>query len=311
MIGIKKTYIVVALMLLSFFAASGFDCRAAKAGDNRPHIFMIATVDSPKGYVGEWKTLTVTLYSDSENIADISPLGRPNFGELAIYDMGGDKRLSKTTYKGKEYWSVVAARWCVCAENPGKYSIRIPDFSIGVASYRIVDSFWGRKRVQTVKEYPVSVDDVSIRVVAVPAPPDGFLFSGAVGKFDLDVWIPEGDIVKDEDAVAMVSVSGVGSLHSVSIPKVVDAFPSRQLRLKEVNEDRKNFIKENSLNSEIELECSFVPLQEGELEIGVVKFGYFDTSSGKYRYAESLPVKFSVLGSSTPSSSSPPVIIGI
>lgn len=284
----------------------------ASAGNSKePDLLMVASVDSSKGYVGEWLTVSVTLYSGSESVVNISPVTRPDFGSLAIYDMGGDKRLSRVKYKGKEYWSAVVARWCVRADVAGKHTIRFPDFSVGIASTQVAETYWGLQEYQTVNSYKVSVKDMNLKMSDIPAPPEGFIFSGAIGRFEIETWIPEGDIVKDQEAVAMVSVTGQGALDSVEIPQVLGAFPVREMRLKEVNEDRKTFIRDNVLNSELELECLFVPVESGEHEIGKIRFGYFDTKSGKYRYAESVPVKVEVMTDDSSSPASPPVIIGI
>ncbi len=273
-------------------------------------VILVSEIDSHKAYAGQWVTLTVTLFSDSPDISSAYPISNPNFSSLSVYEMGGDRKFEKKKYKGKDRYSVVVARWCVCSESPGKFKIDIPDFYVGIPNEEIVDTFWGKRKIRTEQKYRISSKPVEFKVNEIPPVPNGFDFSGAVGKYEVELWVPAGEVGKDQEAIAMVSISGIGSLKNASIPKVLPAFQGGDVKLKNVSEERKNFIKNNSLHSEIELQCSFIPLKEGQLSLGSIKFGYFDTAIGKYRYAESSPVSFDVSSSETSGSSSP-VIIGI
>lgn len=269
------------------------------------------SLSQKKCVIGEVVLYEVTLLTQSPDIRLLSSPRRFNFGALQAVNAGSDSQFSRVKVKGKEYFSAVIARFYLTATEPGRYQLTASEFVVGLPHERVVrDPFFGQRRQLYYEEVPLEAPALSMKVSELPSPPGGFPNSGAVGEYEVSVWIPDGYITAGEDAVAVVSVSGKGLLSDAVIPELKKAF-SGSTRLKSVSENRNNFLKDGALCSEIELECTFVPIPDadGKCVIGPVEFGFYSPSAGKYVRTSSSPVE--VPFSSSKGSSPPPVEMGV
>lgn len=282
--------VTLILALLTSLPCMG---RKRSGGDRDSEMFVVATVSPSSGVAGQELLYEVRLYSETDAIARVGVGVPPQFGGLMVYDTGGDTSLSRTTYKGHEYFSAVIDRYYVDCRTAGKYSIDGGTYTVYEPVVKVVnDPFWGPMRQTVYEEYSLNASDVSVKISALPSVPSGFAFSGAIGEFEVTAWLPEGVIKAGDEAVAIVTIAGEGNLSDASIPDLKRAF-SGDVRLKSVSEERNRFIKDGRLWEELELECTFLPLPaegSGECTIGKVSFGFYSPSRKRYIEVSSDPL---------------------
>ncbi|MBD5204428.1 MAG: protein BatD [Bacteroidales bacterium] len=302
---------MVSLFVALAMVLPAFGRSLSAEGKSEEGIRLVATLSAGRAVVGADVLYEVAVISP---VASISLMKTPYsiaWGGLKATPVSVGGNLERVKIKGKEMYRAVIASYWLSASEAGKYTVPSADYTIGLAKERIVrDPFFGNMRSSYYEPLALSVPELSFKVDALPKIPEYFDFSGAVGEFEVSVWIPDGYIEAGSDAVAVVTVSGAGDLAEADTPSLLDAFSSTA-RLKSVSEERSRFIRNGRLWSEIELEVTFVPYpdDEGISRILPVVFGYFSPEQGKYLKAVSDPVDVPLSGKS--GKSRPPVSIGV
>lgn len=303
LLHISRFVALLSLTLISSVASAGNVKRNGKASDG---IYLSASLSEGKSIVGAPVLYEVSVVAPAPDLTLLSVPQSMDWGGLSVAPAAGDSRFHRVVHKGKEMYEAVIARYWITGKEAGKFSIAASSFTLGIPKERIVrDPFWGSMRQSFYEELPLETPSISLKVDNLPGLPKDFPFSGAVGEYEVSVWIPEGYIAAGQEAIAVVNISGWGSLAEADIPVLTEAF-SGSVRLKSVREDRSSYIKDGKLCSEIELEVTFIPNpdENGESVIAPVPFGYFSPSDGKYKIAKSDAVSVP-FGSSSRKKSSP------
>ena len=198
----------------------------------------------------------------------------------------------KEVVDGKTYYCFPLEASVITMADKGSYTIGGGEYTIGVAYPVVVnDPFWGPRRSTEVKRLNIPVKKKSFKVRDLPNPPDSIDFSGSVGQFTVETVIPRGDIFVNEEATAIVVLRGSGMIADATMPEYRDAFKNG-VKLNAVYDNGK-------MISELQLECTFIPTQRDNVEIGEVLFSYFDPDTGAYSVARSSPVKIEVKSSTS------------
>lgn len=302
-------FIVIVFTFSLFLWPGVMMAKTVAIGDMEDDMFLEVSLSPSKTVAGAPVLYEVALYSRQEGLSILNSPELPDFSGFEVVNMGGVSDYGMVKVKGKEYYRFVLSRIYLANPNPGKYKFSEGKFIIGVPTQRVVnDPFWGRTRQSYYRPVELHMPAVALKLSELPSPPSGVDFSGGVGEFNVNVWIPEGYIAAGEEAVAIVTVSGYGLLSDARIPSLKEAF-SGTVRLKSVSEERQKYLNNGRIFSEIEMECTFIPMPEdGACAIGEVEFCYYSPSDRKYIVAKSKPVEVPLSGVG---SSKPPVIIGI
>lgn len=305
-IVVAMIFILSPLASFSAFASKGKSVEAD--GKDEEGIFIRTAVSSSKTVVGSMVLYEVAVISPTTDISILESPSHLNWGGLSVKRVAADSEFSIVDIKGKKHYKAVIARYWVTASEPGRFSIPGGEYVIGQVKERIVrDPFWGNMRSSYYEPVNLNAPSLSLKVETLPSVPTGFPFSGAVGDFDVSVWIPEGYISAGQDAIAIVSITGQGDLSEVEIPSVQEAFGA-QARFKSLSVEKTNFVKDGKLCSEMELEVTFVPHPDGDgnCTIGGVTFGYYSPTASKFLKTTSDPVDVPI-GSRKRESSAPAV----
>ena len=272
-------------------------------------IFLLATVDPANNYVGAPLCYSVKLYSTNPSIEYARPLSSPRFEgfEAINYPRVRSRRdgnIQREMFDGKSYYTVVLDDMMLVPSEAGKWSITGGEYIIGVNEYSLYsDPFWGTVRRLHPAEYPAKAPDMTVRVKKLPSgAPKGF--SGAIGNYHIQSILPDGPISPEEEATVIFRIRGTGDLKSAVMPDVAVAFPE-DVELKSVSQDLQTWQQENAVMSEMTLECTFVPLAEGDIKIAPVDFTFLNPETGKYVKTASDAVYFTATRPSLPSA--PPV----
>lgn len=243
------------------------------------------SVDCPKTvYVGQAVPYSLELFSTSPNIGRFNVLKSPSFGDLKIYRGSVSSVGSRKKHDGKEQncWNV--ALDFIVPDTPGSFTISGGDYVASIGKEVVVDDFfWGSYRSMEYDQKRISAPDHRLKVKELPkAPAD---FSGAVGHFKVECWLPPGKVSKDIKAVAVVKISGEGILSDSMAPDLMRKFGD-SCRLLSVSPSSQMIQRDGKLCSELILECEFTP-NSNSGSIPPIGFTYFDTEKGKYITSES------------------------
>ncbi len=309
--SLKVTFKFAFILFLAAF--SSLDVSAKEKVENgKPveDVFLQVSLSSTSAYVGEMVMYELAVYSP---VRDLGVIPQPpiSFGGL-------DSKMVKTSFgyspvkvNGREMYRTVLGRFWLSSSKSGKYTIPSFDFEFTIPREQIVrDPFFGNMRAVYQDVITTVAPAISLKVEELPKVPASFPFSGAIGEYEVNVWIPEGYIKEGEEAIAIVNISGDGDLSNAEVPSLLKAF-SGTVRLKSVSEDVSQYVKDGRIGSDMELEVTFIPHPDadGVCRIGEVEFGYYSPSKRKYLKAVSSPVDVP-LGSSS-RNSAPPVSIGV
>lgn len=276
----------------------------ASAADNNRFSdddFMIeCTLDKNVLYEREPGMITVTLLTPTADIADVveaSPLELNHGSFASVSNVQVLDNTVKRRINGRDYLAVPVAKYSFTINEKGKYELRNAAYDVKVAYPVIVrDPFWGNVRTTETKSYRITPDKVSFRVRELPDVGDDGHFSGAVGNFSVRTVVPPGDIIVNEEATAIIEITGYGDIPENTLPEYRDAF-GENAKLKSVSESRESYIRDGRLVTELRLECSFIPLQRDDVVIGEVSFEFFNPRSGKYETVRSAPVEVEIKSS--------------
>lgn len=284
----------------------------AAAQDNlyeNTELFLLTTVSPDYVYVGAPLCYSVKLYSTNPSIEYARALSYPRFDGFQTISYprarsGRHSNIIRETYKGKTYYTVVLDDVMLVPSASGTQTVSGGEYIIGVNEYSLYsDPFWGTVRRLQPAEYPAKAPDVKVKVRSLPsgAPKN---FSGAVGDYQIQAILPDGPIAPSEEATIIFRIRGKGDLKSATMPDIASAFPEG-VELKSISENLQTWQQEDAVMSEMTLECTFVPISEGDVKIAPVEFTYLNPATGKYGKSYSEAVYFTVTRPELPSA--PPV----
>ncbi|MDE6682575.1 MAG: hypothetical protein K2J87_04030 [Muribaculaceae bacterium] len=288
--GLPAIFLVGTLLFLFLFTSPA----EAKKRDD---IFLTAEISNASPYPGEAVMLTYKLYSITGDIEYARREGDTNLAggsETYFSRIQTDSRGRREKVDGEDYYVFPLEKYILSVDKKGNYSYKGGSFKVGV-NWPVVyeDPFWGRRRGYKPENIFLDVPQVSFKVKQLPAPPKGYNDVNTVGQFEISTSVPPGEIILDQPARAIITLKGRGLLGEEVLPEYADAFLGEDLRLKSMSENRNVYFDGKSVVTELTLDCEFIPLAK-EVEIGSVKFKYFNPVSGRFEEKSSLPVKVNV-----------------
>lgn len=311
-----KIFIALALALLGSFGQTEFSASAKAPSTGQyedTQLFLVVSITEGNLYVGQDICYSVKLYSTNPSIEFARPISRADFSGLKQVQFpkartGRNSDIQKETYKGKEYYTVVLEDVMLRGSDAGSYTLKGSEYVVGVNEYSLyTDPFWGTVRRMQPAEYPVKVGDLKVKLKSLPAKtPEGF--SGAIGEFSVKSVLPEGPIAPKAEATVIFKIRGTGDLRDTRLPDVSGAFPEG-VELKSISRDLQTWQQDNKVMSELTLECTFVPEEEGDLVIAPISYISFSPKAGKFVTGKSEAVYFTAKRPELPSK--PPVIYDV
>lgn len=263
-------------------------------------LFVKSRISKKSFYERETITMEYFLYSVSPDVVFCeSP-------EPLSLDRGEIKTLRQIEVRGtvgrerigdRVYYVFPVESYALAAEGKGEIMINPRKFVVGVNVTEVVnDPMWGRRRVARTLEFESTTSKETFQLKSLPIPPKDFSFSGAIGEYRIETMIPEGLIIINEEATALIRLVGNGMLSNDLLPEYQEAFGHNN-RLKSMKSNVEILSTPKGIVSELEVECDFIPTSINDCEIGNVRFGYFNPKTEMYETAESGPLKVKVKSS--------------
>lgn len=288
-----KSILLFALILL---VAGIMQAQKAESFD-KSQIRLSWNHDKESLYYHEPAVLTLYLWTPGYEIRGVqqskSPeLDKGKFSYLQRADFNSEPRI--VNQDGQTWYVYPVDSYAVALDKKGKYNLKGGRYIVDVAVPKLYnDPFWGRMQTIDIERVEVPVGPVQLTVKDLPATDADSEFSGAVGDFKVSVDVPPGDIYLNEEAIAIVTVSGNGWLNSGTLPEYHDAF-GNGTKLKSFSENRRQYIKDGQLVSELQMECTFIPTSKDNAVIGPIWIEIFNPTTGKYEIVKSKPVQVKV-----------------
>lgn len=286
-----------------------FSAYGKKRGDSQQP-YLETRINRDKAVEGEVLIYEVILHTKDPNIAGIQLSRNPFFDNLPVSRSAADSRLDVSHPDDERCYTAVIDRFFIDAAHVGKHKIKGGAYDVGYnRQVTEQDPFWGAYMADRVEVISLEAPDISVNISELPSKGKPDEYSGAVGDFSVEVEVPSGELRQGDGAFVIITIYGSGDLSEVALPDVRSIFPP-ELQFHSMTESRNHYIKEGSIGSEIEIECTFTPLEEGEFEIGKCGFSYFNPVSRRYEHAYSRPVTVRV-SSSKAAEDTPPQYMDI
>ena len=276
----------VAYRLLTFIAAMVAMATAmpaaAEAQQPEAPLFVSASVDSDRPYVGQQVTYVFRIHqrtdaAEQKGNVEYRP---PAFAGFWNSGLTEQREYSETTPSGT--YKVVELRTPLFPSVAG--SITIEPGSLTLSG---IDS----QSAEILESSPVTIE-------AQPLPPDPPVgFSGAVGRFDLSA---QPEIRSEQEASAVhleVTIEGEGNMGALPDPNWPDFANWRIIESPEITDSR---VVDGKLVGSRTYKLTLLPTNAGDLAIPRISYAYFDPYAESYNQTVTAPITVSIAGGGLP-----------
>ena len=267
-------------------------------GDN---LFILATVDKQKVYMGEQVTVIYKLYTRLGLASQLQVSKLPSYEGFWVEEINVPNSIAFSTenYNGKQYKVGLLKKVALFPNQLGELSVTplVLDIPVQVQSKarsggNIFDQFFNDpffNSVQTVN-YTAKSNTVKLHVNALPSANVPKSFNGAVGDYTLSSQINTINTATNEPLTLKVSLSGKGNIQLLNIPEIelptgfdkYEPKTSEQIDRSGVIAGTKNF------------EYLVIPRVAGPKRISPIQFSYFSPERRSYVTLSTPPYSINV-----------------
>ncbi len=182
------------------------------------------------------------------------------------------RRVALFPTSAGDYEAGVLAVSCDIPQQRGRRGSLLEDFFAG-------DPFFGRSQ-------SVLLQSESIAIEVLPLPEQGRPqeFSGAVGRFRLDVQVQPTHVAAGDPVTLRVVIEGQGNMAAVQAP---DIGGEAGVKLYDPKVEEEEQVSNGIYGGRRTFEYIMIPEQGGMMEIPPVRFAYFDPYAEQYQVLES------------------------
>lgn len=232
-------------------------------------------------YVNQQIILTFTFYRRI-NLFQPPQYNPPDTTGFWAINLPTEKNLREVELNGVKYLAQ-DFKTALFPTSPG-------DFTIGPATLVAqVDPF---AQAQTIKTAP-------IKIHVLPLPEEGkpANFSGAVGDYQMQVWLKQNKVERGQPVQITAKIWGSGNIQTISEP--VCALPKEFKKLSASGKE--DLIKgNNGVSGSKTFDIVLIPLKEGKYVLPPFEFSYFDPLKREYKTIKSQALDLTILPSSVP-----------
>lgn len=251
----------------------------AQGSERNPAMFVTASVDDERPYLGEQITYTFRFYRRSA-LPSFGQYGRPQYQPPDFSGFWNIRETDQREYTdtiGIDRYRVVELQTVLFPSVVGATTIEPAGLSVPI------DFF----------QPPNHLETEPIRMEVRPLPTDAPAgFTGAVGRFDITSQVDDSAAGKVNEPVQLrVSISGEGNIETLPDP----AWPEfEDWRVFESPASDRSGVIDGRLMGERDYEVILVPQRAGELEIPRIAYPFFDTETGEYTTAVTDPISMTI-----------------
>lgn len=263
------------------------------------NLFIRATLDKNKVYLGEQVTVTYKLYTRLNIAAQMSVNKLPQYQGFWAEELETPQNISFTTevIDGKQYRVGLLKRAALFPTQSGKLEVTPFELAIPVQvekkkkSNNMWDDFWGDPFGQAeIVEYNAKSNTLNVNVMSLPDRNKPESFKGAVGKFDFSASIDKSVTKTNEPINLKLKISGTGNITLLEFPtfELPNGFEKYEPKINE------QINRIGVISGYKEADYLLVPRIAGTREIPAIEFSYFDPSKKSYVTVKSSPFNIKI-----------------
>lgn len=251
-------------------------------GKGDGNLFLKADVSRATAYEQEALVYTVKLYTTYDAIKFIGATAAPKFEGFVVEESKDiSTSLSYETYQGKTYATAVIARYIIFPQMEGQLKVLGNTYTVSVDEREYYhDPFWGSMSVAKPLQLNVKPNDLTVNVKSLPKPVPAN-FSGGVGQFKITSTLPARNLMSNQAASIVYTVTGTGNLKYVKLPDLNALYPA-ELEVYSPNPEVNANVGRNNVSGTARFDYSFMPLESGTFTIPEVTLSYFNPQTGRY-----------------------------
>lgn len=258
------------------------------------NLFIRASVDKNRAYIGEQLTVTYKLYTRLNIAAQMSISKLPQYNGFWAEELETSRTLSFTTevIDGKRYSVAVLKKAALFPTQVGKLEVTPFELTVPIEIPKkrnpnnIWDSFFDDPfRRGDIYQYNAKSNIVKIDVLPLPEENKPASFKGAVGKFDFSATIDKSKTKTNEPITLKLNISGVGNISLLQPPDF--ELPAGFEKYEPKTNDQINRL--NKIGGVKTVEYLLIPRISGTREIKPILFSYFDPDVKRYIELKSNP----------------------
>lgn len=257
-----------------------------KDGDNNDiasngDIHLVAEISKTNPYLNEGITVVYKLYVSPEtSVSGWREIDRPKYADFWSQNIDNDQlQVHEGTFQGKPYRYAILRSTVLYPQKTGKLEIEPLALDVQVEVRTNKRDIFGRPFMTRVNRTLTS----STRTIDVkPLPLEGqpANFSGAVGKFDLDIKTNKTKLDANESLELIVQVKGNGNLKLFNPPKIT--LPNTfEVYEPEYIENVNTTL--SGMRGSISENYTVIPQFQGNYSIDPFSFSYFDLETNSYK----------------------------
>ncbi len=252
------------------------------------NVFVKATADKQRAYMGEQVTVTYKLYTRLNIASQMSVSKLPQYPGFWAEELDTPNNISfnTETYNGKKYRVGVLKKVALFPTQTGELSVTPFEVDVPVQvqtkrrSNNLFDDFFNDPFFgigQTIN-FTAKSNSLKINVQQLPTANVPESFNGAVGSFSMDSRIDKSQTKTNEPVTLKVTINGTGNISLLQIPEIKLPAGFEKYEPK-VNEQINRITR---ISGKKTAEYLIVPRDAGKKEIPAVKFSYFDINKKSY-----------------------------
>ncbi|UCH64484.1 MAG: protein BatD [Ignavibacterium sp.] len=263
------------------------------------NLFIKATVDKRKAYMGEQVTVTYKLYTRLNIAAQMSINKLPQYQGFWAEELETSTNIIFMTevINGKQYRVGTLKKAALFPSQTGKLEITPFELKVPIQIKRtrnrnnIFDDFFNDPfgRSKTI-EYNAVSNKISIDVLPLPLKNQPESFNGAVGDYTFNASIDKTTAKTNEPVTLKVVISGKGNLELVELPElnIPTGFEKYEPKTSE------KISNKNIISGSKTAEYLMIPRVVGKREIPAVDFSYFNPAKKRYITKRSGPFSLDI-----------------
>jgi hypothetical protein len=263
------------------------------------NLFIKATVDKRKAYLGEQVTVTYKLYTRLNIAAQMSINKLPQYQGFWTEELETSTNIIFMTevINGKQFRVGTLKKAALFPSQTGKLEVTPFELTVPVQIKQtrnrnnIFDDFFNDPfgRSKTI-EYNAVSNKISIDVLPLPLKDQPESFKGAVGDYSFKASIDKTNAKTNEPVTIKVVISGKGNLELVELPElnIPTGFEKYEPKTSE------KIANKNIISGSKTAEYLMVPRVVGKREISAIEFSYFNPGKKKYVTKRSGPFSLNI-----------------
>lgn len=258
------------------------------ASDN---LHLVAEISNPNPYLNEGITVVYKLYvSPRISVSNFREVDSPKFSDFWSQNIEiRELRPENGEYQGEPYRYVVLKKAVLYPQKTGELELEPLTLSVSVDVPSDRRDIFGSRIYKTVNK-TVAAGTRTIDVKPLPeGKPAGF--TGAVGKFSMDVSTTKESLKSSESLEAKVEIRGNGNLNLFELP-ALEVPSSLEMYSPERIENVTTTL--NGKQGSIIDSYTIVPTRKGQYPIQPLTFSYFDPESQTYKSLSSQEILIDV-----------------